>query len=132
MIVLDTHTLIWWCNGSEQLSTKAKMRIDEAINECQPILVSSLSVWEISMLINKNRLQLSIDLETWIETVAEIESIRFVPVDNKIAIASTQLPGDIHKDPADRMIVALARVHSCELITADQKLHNYSSVNTLW
>jgi PIN domain nuclease of toxin-antitoxin system len=64
--------------------------------------------------------------------VGQIESGLFVPVDNEIAVRSVELPGEIHKDPADRMIVATARKLAAPLVTADEKIQNYPHVRTIW
>ncbi len=83
------------------------------------------------MLVEKGRLTLTMNVDTWLETVAEIESVAFVAVDNKVMLDSTRLPGEFHKDPADRMIVSLARALSAPLITADTKILNYPHVRTI-
>ena len=132
MIVLDTHILVWWCDGDDKLSVKAKARIDAALESEEEILLSSISAWEVSMLVSKNRLTLTMDVDTWLQTASEIDNVRFVPIDNKVAVESTRLPDDFHKDPADRMIVALARTLSAQLITADEKILNYPHVKTIF
>jgi PIN domain nuclease of toxin-antitoxin system len=75
------------------------------------------------MLVNKGRLVLSMDVESWLDDVSQIDGVRFLPVDNEVGIKSTALPGDFHKDPVDRMIVATARMFALPLITADEKIH---------
>ncbi|MFC3121701.1 type II toxin-antitoxin system VapC family toxin [Agaribacter flavus] len=131
MIVLDTHILIWWVNGDNKLSDTAQIRIAQAMQSNENIYVSSMSAWEVSMLVNKERLRLTMDVDTWLQTVSEIHNVSFVPVDNKVAVESTRLPGEFHKDPADRMIVALARSLSAPLITADDKILTYQHVRTV-
>ncbi|MBV1901949.1 MAG: type II toxin-antitoxin system VapC family toxin [Kordiimonadaceae bacterium] len=131
MIVIDTHVLIWWVNGSSSLSQTAKTTIQESISKSE-VIISSISAWEISMLITKGRLALSMDVETWLHEVSQIDGVRFMPVDNEIGIKSTTLPGEFHKDPADRMIVATARKLAVPLITADDKIINYDHVKTIW
>ena len=84
------------------------------------------------MLIKKERLVLSMDAESWLDEVRQIDGVRFVPVDNEIGIRSTTLPGEFHKDPADRMIVATARKLAAPLVTADKKMINYEHVKTIW
>jgi PIN domain nuclease of toxin-antitoxin system len=132
MIVLDTHVLIWWTSGDTQLSAAASARIGEVQREQGEILISSISAWEIAMLVARNRLTLSMDVDSWLNLVGRIEGVRFVPVDNRIALESTRLPGEFHKDPADRMIVALARTLSAPLLTADEKIRAYAHVRTVW
>ena len=132
MIVIDTHTLIWWVSGHQSLSKKAHKAIKDTLRSNEEVLISSISAWEISMLIQKNRLVLSMDLDSWLEEVSQIEGTRFISVDNDISVKSTTLPGEFHKDPADRMIVATARKFSAPLVTADEKILNYPHVKTIW
>ena len=83
------------------------------------------------MLITRGRLSLTMDVETWLGIVDEIEGLRFVAVDREIAVKSTLLPGVFHKDPADRMIVATARANGVPLVTADEKILAYEHVKTV-
>lgn len=131
MIVLDTHTLVWWVSGDATLSKKARKAI-EGEQAGGEIIVSAISAWEIAMLVAHGRLVLTMDVSSWLATVAEIESVRFVPVDVEIATNSVELPGKFHKDPADRMIVASARKLSVALVTKDDKILNYPHVKTIW
>ena len=121
MIVLDTHVLVWWASGDAELSSAAAQAIDETLANSEDVIVSCISAWEIAMLIQKGRLVFSMDVETWLEQVAQIDGVRFVPVDNETGCKSTMLPGNFHKDPADRMIVATARKLAAPLVTADEK-----------
>lgn len=131
MIVIDTHTLLWWVSGDKQLSKVAAKAIDEALAKSE-VIISSITIWEISMLIEKNRISLSMDIESWANEVAEIKGVRFIPVDNEIGIKSTKLPGEFHKDPADRIIVATARKLAVALVTIDEKIIEYPHVQTIW
>jgi PIN domain nuclease of toxin-antitoxin system len=132
MIVLDTHVVLWWVSGSDELSVAAKKAIKRTLTQGSELIVSSISAWEVSMLIDKERLILSMDVESWFDEVSQIDGVRFMPVDNEIGIKSTVLPGDFHKDPADRMIVATARKLAVPLVTADEKIRNYEHVKTIW
>lgn len=73
------------------------------------------------MQITKGRLILSMKIESWLDEVAQINGIRFVPIDTETGIKSTQLPGEFHEAPANRMIVATARKLAAPLVTADKK-----------
>ena len=133
MIVLDTHTLIWWVNGDERLSKHALKAINNEINKDDgAILISSITTWEIALLVEKGRLSLTMDTDDWIRTVSAIEKVEFVTVDNDTFIQSVRLPDDFHPDPADRIITALARQHSIPLVTSDRKIIEYKHVKTIW
>ena len=132
MIVLDTHVLIWWVTGQcAELSREARAAIDKEVTGGE-ILVSSISAWEIAMLVERGRLQLTMDVEQWLNIITEIDAVRFVPVNNRIAVKSMALPGEFHKDPADRLIVATARDVAAPLVTADEKIRQYAYVATIW
>ena len=132
MIVLDTHVLVWWVDGGNELSLHAKEAIQQEVSSAGEILISSITAWEVAMLVDKGRLSLTMNINDWFAVVGEIEGVRFVPLDNELAIQSVILPGEFHKDPADRMITALARRHSAPLVTADTKIRNYRHVRTIW
>lgn len=133
LIVLDTHALIWWVDGNPRLSDKARKAIEtELAIENGLVLVSAITAWEIAMLVQKQRLTLSMDVDDWLATVQDIDGIRFVPVDNAVAVQSTRLPGEFHPDPADRLIVALARHESASVVTTDEKITKYRHVKTIW
>lgn len=133
MIVLDTHALLWWVNGDAQLSQTALDTITQELNsENGEVLVSSITAWEIALLVEKGRLTLSMNIDDWLDTVSEIDGVSFVSLDVATAVESTRLPGEFHKDPADRMIVSLARHLNVILITADEKISAYRHVRTLW
>lgn len=131
MIVLDTHALIWWVSGDESLSKNANAAIERELEGGQ-IIVSAISAWEIAMLVEREKLVLSMDVGSWLAAVAEIEAVRFIPLDVEVAVKSVGLPGEFHKDPADRMIVATARKLSAPLVTKDEKILSYAHVNTIW
>ncbi|QAU23099.1 type II toxin-antitoxin system VapC family toxin [Dyella sp. M7H15-1] len=131
MIVLDTHALVWWANGDDALSTNAKKAIEDELDADQ-IVISAISAWEIAMLVERERLVLSMDVSNWLNTLAQIEAVRVLPVDIEIGVKSVNLPGEFHNDPADRMIVATARKLAAPLVTCDEKIRNYKHVKTIW
>ena len=130
-VLVDTHILLWWVSGDAQLSTSAKQTIETTLKSDDEVLVSSMSAWEVAMLVEKGRLVLTMDVAQWFEHVKRIDGLRMVPVDETVGILSTQLPGEFHKDPADRMIVATARKFAIALVTADEKILAYTHVKTI-
>ncbi|MGK7296829.1 MAG: type II toxin-antitoxin system VapC family toxin [Candidatus Wenzhouxiangella sp. M2_3B_020] len=132
MIVLDTHALVWWANGEDRLSGSAADAIEAEHRQSGRILLSTMSAWEIAMLIDRGRMALAMDLDEWLDTVDRIEAVEWIPVSRQLAVDSVTLPGDFHPDPADRLIVALARRENAELVTADGKIHAYPHVRSIW
>jgi PIN domain nuclease of toxin-antitoxin system len=131
MIVLDTHTLIWLSDNPSKLSAKA-LKVIREYQKAKDIYVSSFTVWEIALLVKKERLTLSLPFNTWIEKIESTNYLHFVPVDNAISIDAIYLPGNFHSDPADRIIVATARSLGAKLVTADAKIRKYKHVKTVW
>ena len=131
MIVLDTHSWVWWANGSDELSRAARTRTEAALREDR-LLVSSIRVWEVAMLVERGRLRLAIAVDEWVGQAERIPGLRFVPVTNAIALRSMQLPGRFHKDPADRIIVATALSHGATVVTRDDRIRGYEHVRTVW
>ena len=132
LIVLDTHVLIWWINGDARLSLTAKTVIDEALAAAGQVMVSAISAWEIALLVERGRIALAMDLDEWLRAVESIEGLALVPITSHVAVQSATLPGEFHKDPADRMIVALAREQNAVLVSADEKIQRYPHVRWVW
>lgn len=131
MIVLDTNALIWWINDAQKLSKKARKIIEEAEGK-KTIYISSISVLEIYLLIKKERLGFYRMPDDWLQKVEDLSYVHFVPIDNKIAIQSVELPDFSHKDPADRIIIATALNLGAKLVTSDKRILNYSKVQSIW
>jgi PIN domain nuclease of toxin-antitoxin system len=125
LVLIDTHILIWMMSSSEQLQVEDKERLKHAMHQ-QCLYVSSISFWEIAMLVQYNRLSLGIPLQQWIQEVLTVPGLQLVDISLPILLESVQLPGECHKDPADRIIVATARIHHYELLTHDQKIMTYA------
>lgn len=131
MIVLDTHTWLWWVSNPELLSAKAQKNIDAAVTQGR-VFISSISAWEVAMLAAKGRLELTIEVPDWIAKSEALPFVEFVPVDNMIALKSVALPGKLHTAQADRIIIATTLVLGGKLVTKDEKIRNYPKVKTIW
>jgi PIN domain nuclease of toxin-antitoxin system len=92
--------------------------------------VSCISCWEVAKLVELGRLAVSLPVAEWLDLGAVDPGIQLLHLTPQIAVASTQLPGDFHKDPADQIIVATARTLDCPLLTEDQRILQYPHVET--
>ena len=131
MIVLDTHVWIWFLSNPDLLSTTALKHIKEA-EKSDIIYVSSISVWEMALLVLKKRLILNIDIKQWLSIAENLKFLNYIPIDNSIALKSVNLPSPLHNDPADRIIIASAIALDAILITKDEKILNYPYVQAVW
>ncbi|HBF12854.1 MAG TPA: VapC toxin family PIN domain ribonuclease [Deltaproteobacteria bacterium] len=130
MIVLDTHTLLWWIDASAPLPVKATKIIKQAIQK-KSLYISAMSFWEIAMLHKKGRLALSLEIHTWVEKVLLLPSLHIIDPTPSILINSLQLQG-LSPDPADRIIVATALKLGFPLVTKDQAITSSGVVKTIW
>ena len=90
--------------------------------------ISVISCWEVAKAVELGRLTFQIPVEDWIHQALAYPGVSLVPLTPRITVESTQLPGQLHRDPADRFIVATARVHGWPLVTTDGKILQYRHV----
>ena len=128
MILLDTHTFVWWVTHPEKLSSLAK----KAIQHQKEIGISVISCWEISMLVSKGRLGFSIDVGEWITKSLSIPEVKSTELTPEIAVLSTRLPGNPPEDPSDRFIIATALTLNCPVVTKDEKIRKYPHCKSIW
>lgn len=125
LLLLDTHCWVWAQLGVlQQLSRPAQSAIRMAETAGQ-IRVSVISVWELGMLEKRGRVALPMNIRTWVEEALSKPGVSLAPLTPEIAIESIHLPGELHGDPADRIIVATARILGATLLTKDRRLLDY-------
>ena len=131
MILLDTHVWLWLLHNPSQLSEKAQAVI--SIEEDHDgLLVSAISVWEVAVKASLGKLDIPLPIDEWYQLAKSHSGIVVEPLDPIDTIASSLLPEPFHKDPADRILVAIARRYQILLVTCDAKILNYSHVETIW
>lgn len=128
MIILDTHIWIWWVNEDEHLSPHQRSLLQA--HQPTGVGVSAISCWEVAKLVELGRLVLRDPVLEWLTQALTYPGCRLLPLTPQIAVESTQLPGPFHRDPADQIIVATARVHRCTVLTVDRKILDYPHVET--
>ena len=96
------------------------------------MLLSAISPWEFSKLLEKQKIGISCDPEDWIEAAPDMPKLRLVPLTPVLAYRSTVLPQPFHSDPADQIIVATAREENATILTKDARILAYEHVRSLW
>jgi PIN domain nuclease of toxin-antitoxin system len=129
VILLDTHAWVWWVHGDARLSEEQRKILDARTVE--GIGVSIISCWEVAKLVECGRLKLPQEVAEWLEVALAYPGVRLLDLTPAIVVESTRLPQPFHKDPADQIIVATARIHDSPLATADDKILNYAHVRTV-
>jgi PIN domain nuclease of toxin-antitoxin system len=128
--LLDTHVWIWWHMNPRKLSRRVRSLIASA--QYEELLLSAISPWEFSKLLEKGRLVISCNSEEWIRQALEIPKLRLVPLSATVSYRSTALPEGFPGDPADQMIVATAREENATILTKDKRIRRYTHVRSLW
>ncbi len=129
MILLDTHVWVWWVAAAPELSHRHAQLLQE--HEATGIGVSIISCWEVATLIARRRLVVDRPALVWIEAALRCPGVMLVDLTPRIAVESTHLPGEFHRDPADRMLVATANTLACPLVTQDEKILRYPHVQSI-
>ena len=120
-VLLDTHALLWWQAAVDRLSPKATSAVDSAPR----ILVSPISFWELTMLVEKGRISLDRPTNLWVVDLLATERVEVAELTPSIAIGAGEL-ARFHGDPADRLIVASAKSLRMPLVSKDNKIHLYA------
>lgn len=131
-MVLDTHAFVWWVASPDRIPRKARSRVDRAVAGGETLRVSSISVWEVAMLVARGRLELTMDVSAWLAAAETLPMLEFVPVDNAVALRAAGLPDTLPRDPADRIIAATALGLGATLVTGDERLRGHRPLPTLW
>jgi len=120
MIILDTCAVLWLAEGSPMLSSSTVSLIDrEAV-----VAVSSISAFEIALKYRNGKLSLPMPPEEWWARFITHHRIDVIDLIPEITMGATRLP-HIHKDPADRFIIATALVHKSPVVSADHRFAEY-------
>lgn len=124
-LLLDTCALLWLGGAPERLSRTARMRIEQT-----PFIhVSPVSIWEIALKHRLGKLKLSLPPDMWFAKLKWAYGFSLLPLDESVMLESARLPL-FHRDPADRFIIATAKIHSLDVVTGDARFAQYG-VNTL-
>lgn len=125
-LLLDTHIWIWLSFGTPGVFSPDMLKLLDRSKRSNPLHVSFISAWEVAMLSVKGRLNLDMSTQAWIEQSLSHPALRLLALnDPVVAVECNELPGAFHADPADRLLVATARVGGYTLVTRDQKILDY-------
>jgi PIN domain nuclease of toxin-antitoxin system len=128
--LLDTHTWVWWICGDSRLTARERAALDNLPPTSRPVL-AEISLWEVAMLVDLGRLELDMDLERWLAVASAPATVELARITPAVAAEVARLPEMFHRDPADRLIVATARVMKLRVLTRDPKITK-ARVVPLW
>ena len=130
VVVLDTNALIYDALQPKRLTPRALRTIETASARCE-VACSDISLWEIAMLVAKNRLDPGAELTQFLHDMIQARGLRVLPITPEIA-ALAQFPQFAHGDPADRIIAATALYHRARLVSADARLRKLEALAVVW
>jgi len=128
--LLDTHVLVEWFASDARLSA-AQLRVIRKAGPESPLWVSDISLWEVATLVALGRIALPLPVRTWLERATAPPLVQRIGISPAVAAEVAALPLTFHRDPADRIIVASARVLGATLLTRDQRIRDAAIVPTL-
>ncbi len=128
-IVFDTCALIWWSLDPDKLS-QAASDVCNQMETKNNILVPSIAIWEIAIKIKKKKLDLGVDLNQYVASLKKSSVVRIIPINEDLWLESVKLEWE-HRDPVDRVVVALAKSNQASIITADREIIDFYS-DVIW
>lgn len=123
-VLLDTHIWLWAMAGSSHLSKGFATSFEKLLKQNR-VLISPMSIWEIGMLVEKGRIELDMDVLEWINQALDTPGIKLCTMESRMIIQSTRLPGEVHGDPVDRLLMATAYEENAVLVTCDKKILDF-------
>lgn len=130
-LLLDTHVWIWVIEGRTDEVPSSVLHAVERAQADGRVWISAISVWEVGMLEAKGRLTLSRGTRDWVRRALGIPGVRLAELSPEVALDSSSLPGTIHGDPADRILIATARHLGATMVTRDRHIVGYGEQGLL-
>ena len=128
-IILDTCALLWWSLDPDELSPVAKTTILK-MEQSKNGITSAMAIWEIAIKVKNQKLDLGVPLAKYVARLKQSDVVKIMPVETDILVDSVNLDWS-HRDPVDRIMVALANHYDAPIITRDEKIRNFYG-NVIW
>ena len=125
-VLLDTHVWLWLSLGVPKKISPPVLQVLEETGKANCLMVSIVSIWELALLVDRERVVLPLPIHDWVPLALSRPEIRLIGLTPpNTVIDSVRLPGEIHGDPADRFLIATARSRRAKLATRDEKIIAY-------
>lgn len=125
-LLLDTHIVLWLDSGDARLHSATRTLIDRCWRQGWSILLSAVTVWEIALLVDTGRVALDGPVDAWVDRFLDQPGVEAVPLGCGAAARSYRLHPLVHRDPADRLLVATAIELNCPLVTYDERIDQFA------
>ena len=127
MILLDTHVWVRWIAPATRPLPESTLRVIDSADE---LAVAAVSCWEVINLHKRGRIALAVPAPRWLEMALAPSGVTCLPMTCAIAEAAGSL-ADVHRDPADRIILATAIITGARLLTLDASMRAYPEIAQL-
>lgn len=124
-LLLDTHIALWLDSGNDRLRPSTRSLIDDCWRSGGTIFLSSVTAWEIGLLVDSGRIELDVPVDAWVQRFVDRPGIEGAPLTHRAAARSYQLHHLVHRDPADRLLIASAIELCCPLVTYDERITQF-------
>lgn len=125
ILVLDSHIWVWWVEGISRLP---KLLADRIETGAEGLAISSVSVYEVSLQVQRGRIAIGLPLDEWLHEATVESSVSILEVNSSIARQAALLPLH-HGDPLDRVIIATTLYHDTYLASVDTHFPKYQELN---
>lgn len=125
-LLLDTHMWVSMLQGDTSRMSPRTVPLIERASASRQLYVSDISFWEVAVTTAKGKLALALEPAIWLRQAENAPGISYLPLDRTALILSTRLEGEIHADPADRILIASAQLHGMSLVTVDRLIIDYA------
>ena len=130
-LLADTHVLLWWLADGQGLSRAQIEALERSDRAGDRVGIAAITLWEIAMLTARNRIRLTQSVDGFLDALEANPRLAVLPLSARAALESTRLGSDFHRDPADQLIVATARLHGLRVVTADRRIRNSNLVSVV-
>ncbi|MGO9449454.1 MAG: type II toxin-antitoxin system VapC family toxin [Candidatus Binataceae bacterium] len=126
-LLLDTHIALWLDSGDDRLRQSTRALIDDCWQSGGTIFLSAVSVWEIALLVDVERITLDLPIEAWVNRFLGRPGLEAAPLEYRAASRAYRLHHLQHRDPADRLLIATAIELACSLVTYDERIASFGT-----
>ena len=123
---MSTCAMIWMGEDAP-IAPAAVTAMDAAGANGTPVLISPISAWERAMLVSRGRLRSPLPPKAWFNRLLSVGGLKLAPLSPDILADASFLPEPLHRDPADRIIIATARTLDLTIVTRDTLILDYAA-----
>jgi PIN domain nuclease of toxin-antitoxin system len=126
-VLLDTCALLALVGNVDSLSKPAS----QALASASLVFVSPIIAWEIAIKVKSGKLRMKVPVQDWYRDSLERYHLQEIPLSAESLCAAADLPS-IHRDPFDRVMIAIAMERNLPILTSDRTIPKYTGIHVIW